>query len=125
MRIFLIALACGMAPTLAFADTLDRYRDAVTTQAVRMQDFMVSRVPEMADVLTSVLGWPVSHEEVDPRHWELEVVRGGMINDGRPHLYAAWSLSVFPGIAIVLIILAFNLLGDHLRDALDPHLAQD
>lgn len=50
---------------------------------------------------------------------------GGMINDGRPHLYVAWSLSVFPGIAIVLIILAFNLLGDHLRDALDPHLTQD
>ena len=50
---------------------------------------------------------------------------GGMINDGRPHLYAAWSLSLFPGIAIVLIILAFNLLGDQLRDALDPHLAHD
>ncbi len=50
---------------------------------------------------------------------------GGMISDGRPHLYAAWSLSLFPGIAIVLIILSFNLLGDNLRDALDPHLAND
>lgn len=50
---------------------------------------------------------------------------GGMINDGRQYLSISWSVSLFPGIAIALIILAFNLLGDELRDALDPQLNND
>lgn len=50
---------------------------------------------------------------------------GGMINDGKNYLSISWAVSLFPGIAIALIILAFNLLGDELRDALDPQLSQD
>lgn len=50
---------------------------------------------------------------------------GGMINDGRTYLSISWSVSLFPGIAIALIVLAFNLLGDELRDALDPQLNHD
>jgi peptide/nickel transport system permease protein len=47
---------------------------------------------------------------------------GNMIRDGAPHLLNAPWLSVFPGIAILLTVLAFNLLGDGLRDVLDPRL---
>jgi len=48
---------------------------------------------------------------------------GLMLSDSRAHLYSgAWWYSVFPGLMIVLIVLAFNLLGDGLRDALDPQL---
>ena len=50
---------------------------------------------------------------------------GGMINDGKNYLSISWAVSLFPGIAIALIILAFNLLGDELRDALDPQLSHD
>lgn len=50
---------------------------------------------------------------------------GGMINDGKNYLSISWATSLFPGIAIALIILAFNLLGDELRDALDPQLGHD
>lgn len=50
---------------------------------------------------------------------------GGMINDGKNYLSISWAVSLFPGIAIALVILAFNLLGDELRDALDPQLSQD
>jgi peptide/nickel transport system permease protein len=50
---------------------------------------------------------------------------GGMINDGKQYIYLSWSVSVIPGIAIVLIILSFNMLGDELRDALDPQLSPD
>jgi len=50
---------------------------------------------------------------------------GGMINDGRSYLSISWSVSLFPGIAIAFVILAFNLLGDELRDALDPQLNHD
>ena len=47
---------------------------------------------------------------------------GNMINDGRDALLTAWWISTFPGLAIVLTVTAFNLLGDGLRDALDPRL---
>lgn len=49
---------------------------------------------------------------------------GNMIRDGTPHLLNAPWLSVFPGIAILVAVLGFNLLGDGLRDVLDPHLRE-
>jgi peptide/nickel transport system permease protein len=45
---------------------------------------------------------------------------GGMISDGRNYVDTLWWISVFPGIATILVVLAFNLLGDWLRDVLDP-----
>jgi peptide/nickel transport system permease protein len=47
---------------------------------------------------------------------------GSMIGDERNAIFSAPHLVLFPGIAIVLTCLAFNLLGDGLRDALDPRL---
>jgi len=49
---------------------------------------------------------------------------GNMIRDGTPHLLNAPYLSVFPGLAILVAVLGFNLLGDGLRDVLDPHLRE-
>jgi peptide/nickel transport system permease protein len=49
---------------------------------------------------------------------------GNMLSGGRPFLRDAPHLCIFPGIAIVLTILSLNLLGDGLRDALDPKLRQ-
>src|ERR687897_1020440 len=45
---------------------------------------------------------------------------GTMINGGRAHLLDAPHLTVFPGLAIALLVLGFNFLGDALRDAIDP-----
>jgi ABC-type dipeptide/oligopeptide/nickel transport system permease subunit len=45
-----------------------------------------------------------------------------MVADGRDNLLGAWWVSTFPGLTIVLAVLAFNLAGDGLRDALDPRL---
>ncbi|HET7093086.1 MAG TPA: ABC transporter permease [Thermomicrobiales bacterium] len=45
---------------------------------------------------------------------------GVMISDGRKYLREAWWFSTFPGLAILLAVLAFNMLGDGLRDVLDP-----
>lgn len=45
---------------------------------------------------------------------------GTMVADGRNHLLGAWWLATFPGLAIALTVLAFNLVGDGLREALDP-----
>ena len=45
---------------------------------------------------------------------------GGMLAEGHTYLQTAWWVSVFPGLAILLTVLGLNLLGDWLRDALDP-----
>jgi peptide/nickel transport system permease protein len=45
---------------------------------------------------------------------------GVMVADGRDYIARAWWLSTFPGLAIVMVVLAFNFLGDWLRDRLDP-----
>lgn len=45
---------------------------------------------------------------------------GGMVSAGQPRLQQAWWASVFPGIFLFIIVLAINLIGDALRDALDP-----
>ncbi|HEX7120222.1 MAG TPA: ABC transporter permease [Longimicrobiales bacterium] len=47
---------------------------------------------------------------------------GNMVADGRETLISAWWVATFPGLTIVVTVLAFNLLGDGLRDALDPRL---
>lgn len=47
---------------------------------------------------------------------------GSMVSDGRDFLLDAWWISTFSGLAIVFIVLAFNVVGDGLRDALDPRL---
>jgi peptide/nickel transport system permease protein len=43
-----------------------------------------------------------------------------MLADGRTYMQTAWWVSVFPGIAIMLTVLGLNLLGDWLRDRIDP-----
>ncbi len=47
---------------------------------------------------------------------------GNIINQGRDNLLGAWWIATFPGLAIVLTVVAYNLFGDGLRDALDPRL---
>jgi peptide/nickel transport system permease protein len=47
---------------------------------------------------------------------------GGMLAEGRDYLSNAWWLATVPGVAISLVVLGANLLGDGLRDFLDPHL---
>jgi peptide/nickel transport system permease protein len=49
---------------------------------------------------------------------------GAMISSGRKFMLDAWWVSVMPGLAILFTSLAFNLLGDALRDVLDPRHAR-
>lgn len=46
---------------------------------------------------------------------------GAMLASGREYLRRQWWIATFPGLAIAFTVLGFNLLGDGLRDALDPH----
>lgn len=45
---------------------------------------------------------------------------GNILTTGKDYIHFAWWLSLFPGLAILMTVLAFNLLGEGLRDALDP-----
>ncbi len=47
---------------------------------------------------------------------------GNMLTDGKATMEIAWWLTVFPGLAILITVLAYNLLGEGLRDVLDPRL---
>lgn len=49
---------------------------------------------------------------------------GNMLTEGKEVLGVAWWLSLFPGMAILLTVLGYNLLGESLRDLLDPRLRQ-
>jgi peptide/nickel transport system permease protein len=45
---------------------------------------------------------------------------GIMLSKGREYIWMAPYLSIFPGVAIIIVVLGFNLVGDGLRDTLDP-----
>ena len=50
---------------------------------------------------------------------------GSMVSAGRDYMLVAWWVSTFPGLAIVILVLAINLFGEGLRDILDPRLKID
>jgi peptide/nickel transport system permease protein len=49
---------------------------------------------------------------------------GNMVSDGINYITSAWWLAIFPGIAITLVVLSLNVLGDWIRDRFDPRLRQ-
>lgn len=48
---------------------------------------------------------------------------GSLLADGRPYVRTAWWLTIFPGVILTLVVIASNIFGDGLRDALDPRTA--
>jgi peptide/nickel transport system permease protein len=49
---------------------------------------------------------------------------GLMVSDGRQFLVDQWWVSTLPGLAILVVVMGFNLLGDGIRDVLDPRQRQ-
>ena len=49
---------------------------------------------------------------------------GGMVAGGRDYIFQAWWITTFPGIAIFLLVMGVNLMGEGLRDAFDPKLTR-
>ena len=80
------------------AESIRFYRDLLGFKATDVLDF--KQVPGMGEKLTHVAA------------------------EGRGFLSSAWWISTMPGIALALTVLAFNLLGDWIRDAMDPRLRQ-
>ena len=85
----------------------------VMTAAIVVATLELARVVILESAL-SFLGFGVQPPDAS---W------GRMLADGRGYIVSAWWLSTFPGIAIVLVVLGVNLLGDWMRDYFDPKLA--
>jgi peptide/nickel transport system permease protein len=49
---------------------------------------------------------------------------GNILNDGKDSIEIAWWMTLYPGLAILITVLSYNLLGEGIRDALDPRLRQ-
>jgi peptide/nickel transport system permease protein len=49
---------------------------------------------------------------------------GNMVAEGLSFVERAWWISICPGVAMMVVVLAFNIVGDWIRDALDPRLRQ-
>jgi ABC-type dipeptide/oligopeptide/nickel transport system permease subunit len=49
---------------------------------------------------------------------------GAILNDGQTYITLAWWITVFPGVFLCLFVIGVNLIGDGLRDELDPTLAK-
>jgi peptide/nickel transport system permease protein len=49
---------------------------------------------------------------------------GSMVSDGRNYISTAWWITVIPGVAIALVVVSLDFLGDWLRDHFDPRLRQ-
>lgn len=69
----------------------------------------------MAGASLGFIGWGV---QAPTPEW------GVMISAGKSYIRAYWPSAIFPGIALIIVIYALNLLGDGLRDAFDPRLKQ-
>jgi peptide/nickel transport system permease protein len=82
----------------------------VSTSAIVIGTFEVARAI-LSEASLSFLGLGV---QPPTPSW------GGMVADGREYLTTAWWISTWPGVAIAVTVLAINLLGDWVRDVLDP-----
>jgi peptide/nickel transport system permease protein len=49
---------------------------------------------------------------------------GGMLYDGKTYMVQAWWITALPGIAIMLVVLSSNVIGDYLADLMDPYTKQ-
>ena len=71
-----------------------------------------------ATIPTELEGIPLRFVETGTPEW------GAMLSRGRTYMSSAPHLVLFPGLAIALVVLGFNLIGDSLRDALDPRMSE-
>jgi len=83
-----------------------------------MAPIIIQTTLRMATVLLTASGLSFLGLGVQPPHAEW----GAMLSTARPYLITAPHVATFPGLAIMLVVMGFNLFGDGLRDSLDPRL---
>jgi len=120
-------LMCGQVLSLKENDYVLAGR-AIGARSIRImwRHLLPNSLPTLIVVMTMMLGTTVLAEailsflgvgiEPPTAAW------GSMVNDGRQYLLSRPLLSFAPGLAIMSMVFAFNMIGDGLRDALDPRL---
>jgi len=94
---------------------LARYILPAVLSPILIQASFVFSAAVLGEAALSFIGLGVGAKDVS---W------GGALAEARDYIQNGWWIVVFPGAALVLTILSLNLLGDSLRDALDPKLAR-
>jgi peptide/nickel transport system permease protein len=107
----LAARACGKGPwRITFEHVLPNIASALIVQAT-----IQFAIAILAEAALSYLG--LGTQPPQPS-W------GRMLNEAQAQLWVAPQLAIYPGVAIALSVLGLNLMGDGLRDLLDPRLAR-
>jgi peptide/nickel transport system permease protein len=120
-------LMCGQVLVLKENEYILAQKVMGANQArIMIRHLIPNALPTLIVVMTMMLGTTVLAEaglsflgigiEPPTAAW------GSMVNDGRDYLLTVPILSFAPGLAIMLLVFAFNMVGDGLRDALDPRL---
>ena len=120
-------LMCGQVLSVKSNDyVLAEKSMGASSRRIMLKHIMLNCFPPLIVMMTMVLGATILAEaglsflgigiEQPTPAW------GSMVNDGRDYLLDLPILSFAPGVAIMLVVFAFNMVGDGLRDALDPRL---
>ncbi len=120
-------LMCGQVLTVKENDYILAARTiGASNQRIMLRHIVANCLPPLIVLITMMLGSTILAEaglsflgigiEPPTPAW------GGMVTDGRQYLLQHPVLSFAPGLAIMLVVFAFNIVGDGLRDALDPRL---
>jgi len=120
-------LMCGVAMSVKQNDyVLSAQAMGMSNKRLMFQEILPNAFPPLLVMITIGIGAVILAEAglsflgigVNPP----TATWGGMVNDGYKFLTTNPVLSISPGVAIMLIVFGFNMLGDGLRDALDPKL---
>jgi peptide/nickel transport system permease protein len=120
-------LMCGQVLSVRESDyVLAGRASGASDLRIMMQHVLINCFPPLIVMMTMMLGSTILAEaglsflnigiQAPMPAW------GSMVNDGREYLTNAPILSIAPGAAIMLVVFSFNMVGDGLRDALDPRL---
>ncbi len=137
VTIAVVAILWARFARLAYAETLSwRTRSFVSLAEVAgCSHWRIMRVHIFPNIMNTMvilaslqIGWVILVEAslsfigagIPPPNPTL----GGMVAEGRMYVASAWWVPFFPGLAVFVLVLALNLLGDWLRDTLDPKLRQ-
>jgi peptide/nickel transport system permease protein len=118
---------CGQAISIKENDYVMAARSLGTSSArVMFRHIFPNAFPPMIVMMTIMIGTTILAEAglsyLGIGIKEPTVAWGSLVNDGYKYLLTRPFLSIAPGVAIILVVYAFNMVGDGLRDAIDPRL---
>lgn len=111
----LLMVEAGRSVGVPEGRILTKYVFPLVRAPILVQTSFIFSAAVLGEAALSFIGLGVGSKTVS---W------GSALTESRNYIQNAWWIAVFPGLALVLTILALNLLGDALRDILDPRLAR-